>query len=687
MDQPLGRRGSVTVEILKRQRPLRELMSSSGLELSVPFNGTYPGVTLLHAAGFGLAFGSRTIFDGLTLTIDEGERVGLVGVNGSGKSSLMRMLARAAAPDRGEVQLRRGALVTYLPQEPDFAEGATVASELEVARAPLRAALQAHTELSARLAVEVDPSAHERLLLDLAAAADRVEHLGGWDTAHEARRLLDRLGVKEWDRPVRELSGGTRKRVAIARALLTHPDLLLLDEPTNHLDADTVDWLEEEIDRFTGALLLVTHDRYFLDDLVDRIVEITPGAGVTSYPGNYEAYLEQKLTAEVLAEQARHKRDRWIADELAWLRRGVEARRTKSKARIERARRLMADRGPARLQVAAFQMANPPRLSQVVLEARGITKRFEGPPVLSGVDFTLQRGERVGLVGPNGVGKTTFLRVLLGETAPDAGEVVTGTRTRIAYYDQHRSALDPEAMVYQAAGGSPPGRAGEDFIELSGRKVALRDYLDDLLFPPAMQRMQVKALSGGERNRLLLARLFLEGANVLVLDEPTNDLDLVTLGVLERLLLGFDGSALVVTHDRYFLDKVATAILAFEGDGRAVRYPGNYEMYRTLREKVEDAARTAAPPARAAASPAPAAPRPRPPGKLTFNKQRELEGMEAAILTAEERKATLEAALSDPATYRGAGDTVATLRRDLAEAAEEVERLYERWQLLESLRG
>ena len=231
-------------------------------------------MTLLHAAGLGLSYGSRTIFDGLTLTIEEGERVGLVGVNGSGKSSLMRMLARAAAPDRGEVQLRRGALVTYLPQEPTFAEGATVASELEVARAPLRDALAAHAELSARLAAEADPAAHERLLSELAAAADRVEHLGGWDTAHEARQLLDRLGVKDWDRPVSELSGGTRKRVAIARALLTHPDLLLLDEPTNHLDADTVDWLEEELDRFTGALLLVTHDRYFLDDLVDRIVEI-----------------------------------------------------------------------------------------------------------------------------------------------------------------------------------------------------------------------------------------------------------------------------------------------------------------------------------------------------------------------------------------------------------------------------
>jgi ATP-binding cassette subfamily F protein uup len=646
-------------------------------------------VTLLHAAGLGLAFGSRTVFDGLTLTVEEGERVGLVGPNGSGKSSLMKMLARAAAPDRGEVQLRRGALVTYLPQEPEFAPGATVASELEVARAPLRAALEAHAALGARLAAPHDPAAHERLLAELSRASDRVEQLGGWDTAHEARRLLDRLGVRDWDRPVADLSGGTRKRIAIARALLTRPELLLLDEPTNHLDADTVDWLEEELDRLPGAFLLVTHDRYFLDDLVDRIVEIEPGAGVTSYPGNYEAYLEQKLEADLAAAEAQRKRDRWIADEVAWLRRGVEARRTKARARVERARRLMAERGPERPKVPALRLAPPPRLSQVVLEAHGLAKRFGDRAVLGGVSFTLQRGERVGLVGPNGAGKTTFLRLVLGELPADAGEVVTGKRTRIAYYDQQRARLDPEATVYEAAGGGPPGRAGEDTVELSGRRIALRDYLDDLLFPPSVQRMQVKALSGGERNRLLLARLFLEGANVLVLDEPTNDLDLLTLNVLERLLLGFDGAVLLVTHDRYFLDKVATAILAFEGDGRATRYPGNYEMYRTLKEQAEAAAPAAArrPPGEAGPKGAerPAArSRPR---RLSFNEQRELEGMEAAILAAEERKAGLEAALADPETYRRDGAGVAQLRADHDAAVRAIDRLYARWQELEAVRS
>ncbi|ACG73045.1 ABC transporter-related protein [Anaeromyxobacter sp. K] len=651
-------------------------------------------MTLLHAAGLGLSFGSRTLFDGLTFTIEEGERVGLVGVNGAGKSSLMRILARAAEPDRGEVQLRRGALVTYLPQEPAFPADATVASELEVARAPLRAALEAHAALAARLETEQDGAAHARLLGEMAALSDRIEHLGGWDTAHEARRLLDRLGVPDWDRAVAELSGGARKRVAIARALLTRPDLLLLDEPTNHLDADTVDWLEEELDRLDGALLLVTHDRYFLDDLVDRVVEITPGAGVTSYPGNYEAYLEQKLEAEALAATAQHKQERWIAQEVAWLRRGVEARRTKSKARIERARRLMAERGYQRPRAAELRLAEAPRLSQVVLEAHGVEKRFGERTVLRDVEVVLQRGERLGIVGPNGAGKTTFLRVLLGELAPDAGEVVVGKRTRVAYYDQQRAGLDPEQTVYEAAGGSPPGRTGEDFVELSGKRVALRDYLDDLLFPPTMQRMQVKALSGGERNRLLLARLFLEGANVLVLDEPTNDLDLVTLNVLEGLLLGFDGTVLLVTHDRYFLDKVATSILALEGDGRAIRYPGNYETYRTLKEQAAAAAAPeVAPPggrtreAPTAAGAGAAEPRARRPGKLSFKEQRELEGMEVAILAAEERKAALEATLADPETYRRDGAAVAGMREELERLAAEVERLYARWQELESFRG
>ncbi|HYO72930.1 MAG TPA: ABC-F family ATP-binding cassette domain-containing protein [Archangium sp.] len=637
-------------------------------------------MTLLRAADVQLSFGSRTVFQGLTLTIEEGERVGLVGVNGSGKSSLMKILAGVARADAGELQLRRGARVTYLPQEPEFAPGATVASELSVAQGPLRDALATHAELIRRME-STSADAQGKLMEQLSALSDKIEQLGGWDTEHHAKTLLDRLGVKDWDRPVAELSGGLRKRVAIARALLTRPDMLMLDEPTNHLDADTVDWLEEELDKLPGSLLLVTHDRYFLDGLVDRMVEIQPGEGVVSYPGNYEAYVEQKLVAQENASLAQHKRERWIAQEVAWLRKGPEARRTKSKARIERARKLMEEKGFQRPKVAGLQVMQAPRLGHTVIEAEDVRKSYGERNVLKGVNLMLQRGERVGLVGPNGVGKTTFLRVLLGELPPDSGKVVIGKNTKVAYYDQTRASLDPEQTVYEAA--SP---RGDDWVELGDQRVALRDYLDDLLFPVPMQRMKVKALSGGERNRLLLARLFLEGANVLVLDEPTNDLDIVTLNILEGLLLNFTGSVLLVTHDRYFLDKVATSILAFEGDGKVVRYEGNFAMYRRLKEQAQ---------ARAAAAPAPSAKKTEPvpqaepkqarkPGKLSYKEQRELEGMESAIEAAETRKAELEAQLVDPSVY-SSGSKAAEVQKELDVTAAEVERLYTRWQELQNL--
>jgi ATP-binding cassette subfamily F protein uup len=640
-------------------------------------------VTLLRAANVQLTFGSRTVFENLTLTVEDGERVGLVGVNGSGKSSLMKIMAGVMRADAGELQLRRGARVTYLPQEPEFAEGATVASELSVAQGPMRETLAAHAELSRRL--ESTPTqGQEKLLEQLSTLSDRIEQLGGWDTEHHAKTLLDRLGVKDWDRPVAELSGGLRKRIAIARALLTRPDMLMLDEPTNHLDADTVDWLEEELDQLPGSLLLVTHDRYFLDDLVDRIVEIQPGGGLVSYPGNYEAYLEQKLVAQEQGEVAQHKRERWIAQEVAWLRKGPEARRTKSKARIERARKLMEEKGFQRPKVADLQVMAAPRLGHTVIEAEKVHKAYGERRVLQGVDLLLQRGERLGLVGPNGVGKTTFLRVLLGELSPDSGKVVIGKNTKVAYYDQTRAALDPEQTVYEAA--SP---RGDDWVELGDQRVALRDYLEDLLFPVPMQRMKVKALSGGERNRLLLARLFLEGANVLVLDEPTNDLDIVTLNILDSLLLRFTGSVLLVTHDRYFLDKVATAILSFEGDGRVKRYEGNFSMYRQLKAQAEAAKAASAPvpaakKAEAAPSPAEAPKAARKPGKLSYKEQRELDGMEQAIEAAEKRKAELEAQLAEPGVYSDSKKS-AEVQRELETVSTEVDRLYTRWQELQDL--
>ncbi|MDX2012571.1 MAG: ABC-F family ATP-binding cassette domain-containing protein [Myxococcaceae bacterium] len=632
-------------------------------------------MTLLRAADVTVTFGSRTLFDRVEFVIEAQERVGLVGLNGTGKSTLMKVLTGVLKPDSGVLQIQRGARVEWLPQEPTFPDGATVASELEVAQAPLKAALDEHTALSALLS---RGEGDDATLARLSELSESIERHGGWDTAFHARKLLDRLGVKDWERPIAELSGGLKKRVAIARALLAQPDLLMLDEPTNHLDADTVSWLEDELDGFGGALLLVTHDRYFLDGLVDRIVEVnapgTADTGLVSYPGNYEAYLEQKMVSLENASVAEHKRQRWIAQEVAWLRKGVEARRTKSKARIDRARKLLTERGFVRPKVPDLQVAEAPRLSQTVIEAKKVGKRFGERTIFSGVDLIVQPGERIGIVGPNGVGKTTLLRTLLGELSPDSGTVTIGPRTKVAYYDQQRTQLDDEATVAEAVWS-------DDWVMLGQQKVRLSDYLDDLGFPVPAQKQRVKALSGGERNRLLLARVFLEGANVLVLDEPTNDLDLQTLNVLERLLRQFEGVVLLVTHDRYFLDKIASSILALEGDGRVTRYEGNWTLYRKLRGAPAQAASSARAP-KAESAPPPALPKKG--GRLSYKDQRELDGMEAAIEAAETAKATLERRLADPSVLTNAAE-VARLSTELDAASHQVERLYARWQALQSL--
>ncbi len=629
-------------------------------------------MTLLRAAGVSLSFGSRTLFDGIDFVIEAQERVGLVGVNGCGKSTLMKVLAGAVKPDSGLLQLQRGARVTFLPQEPTFAEGATVKSELEVAQAPLKAALDEHAALASALSETSD----DRTLARLSELSEQIERLGGWDTAHEAKKLLDKLGVKDWERPVAELSGGLRKRVAIARALLSKPDLLMLDEPTNHLDAETVAWLEDELDNFEGALLLVTHDRYFLDGLVDRIVEISaPGTaapGITSYPGNYQSYLEQKYVAEELAGRSEHKRQRWIAQEVAWLRKGPEARRTKSKARIERAQKLLTERGFQRPKVPQLQLAEAPRLSQTVIEAKALTQAWDERVLFTGLDLIMQPGERLGILGPNGAGKTTLVRTLLGELPPRSGTVTLGPKTRVAYFDQQRLTLDEDATVAENAWH-------DEWVQLGKRKVRLSDYLDDLLFPVPMQKQKVSALSGGERNRLLLAKLFLMGANVLVLDEPTNDLDLVTLSMLERLLVEFEGAVLLVTHDRYFLDKVATAILAFESGDRVTRYEGNWSMYQRLRARPPEVAAPEKPEQKAAAVPAPKRAR-----RLSYKEQREFDTMEATIEAEESKKAALEARLADPSIFNRAGE-VEKLSGELELVITGIDRLYARWEELQQL--
>jgi ATP-binding cassette subfamily F protein uup len=621
------------------------------------------------------SFGSRTLFGGVSFAVDEGEKVGFIGVNGSGKSTLFRIVAGAEPADRGTLAFQRGIRVGYLAQDPESEADATILTAAASGRPELMEAIGEYHQVGEALARGQADA--ERLLARQEQATARIDALGGWDYEHRMEAVLTRLGVERWERPVAGLSGGEQKRVALARVLLQQPELLLLDEPTNHLDADTVLWLEEHLQEYPGAVLLITHDRYFLDRVVERMIEVS-SAELTPYPGGYTEYLEAKAERMERLAVEEDKRKKLIAQELEWARRSPPARTGKAKARLGRADALQAEqrekRLPARTSVEIAVNA-PPRLGRTVLELKDVGKGYGGHTLIRGFSTILQAGERIGIIGPNGAGKTTLLRVIMGMEPPDAGEVVVGKNTRIAYFDQRRTDVDPELSVYEAA-------AEQDWVNVGGERVHLRGYLERFLFPVPQQRQKVSSLSGGERNRLLLAKLFLTDANLLILDEPTNDLDLVTLQVLESVLMEWSGCVLLVTHDRFFLDKVATGLIVFEGEGALRRHAGGYDLYRRLKEQREaEAAAPAKKPAAPAAKPA-AAERPR---KLSYREQREMAGMEAAILEAEQRRAELEARLADPALYAGAPDEVARTTAEFHAAGELVDALYARWAELEEI--
>ncbi len=513
------------------------------------------------------SFGIRSVLEEVNVTIDLGEHVGLVGVNGSGKTTLVRILAGLDAPDAGEVVQRRGAAIAYLDQEPRFAPGTSAREAVLSGMGPWSQARDEHLRASAALehAAEADLSA---CITAQARAEAEIERLGGWERVHEAESLLDRLGVKDPEVIMDQQSGGERRRVALARILAQKPDLAILDEPTNHLDVATIEWLERYLqDQFHGALLLITHDRYILDRVVTRTLEIDRGK-LHSYDGGFATYLEAKAERQALLQRTESNRQNFLRRELEWLRRQPKARSTKQKARIDRAHTEIG-KAPPPVDRSIELSVEVARTGGVILELRGVSLAIPDRTLVNDLTFAIRKGERVGVLGPNGCGKTTLLKAITGQIPPTSGEVVLGKNTQVAYLDQIRSGLDDDATVYDNVAKSRRATT------LDGSPLEVGRYLERFLFDPHTYAQKVGTLSGGERARVALAKLLQGATNLVLLDEPTNDLDVTSLAAVEEMLLEFGGTAIVVTHDRWFLDRVATALLVFEPDGTVVRHEGN----------------------------------------------------------------------------------------------------------------
>ncbi len=616
-----------------------------------------------------LAYGHWPLLDGASLVIDSGERIGLIGRNGTGKSSLMKILAGEIKPDAGEVWRKPGLRMAHVPQEPQFSPGHSVFEAVAEGVGEAQALLAAYHAVVHRMA-EGDDSAQD----ELAELTHELEAHDAWRLNQKVEEVLARLDLPA-DALVESLSGGQKKRVALARALAGDPELLLLDEPTNHLDFAAIEWLEELLRNFSGALFFITHDRRFLDAVANRIVELDRGL-LREYAGNFSAYQVKKAEQlEVEAAQNR-KFDKFWKQEEAWIRKGIEARRTRNEGRVRRLEELRRSRAARREQLGqvGLQIDSGERSGKVVAELESISYAIPGRTLVRDFSATILRGDKIGLLGPNGAGKTTLIKLILGELQPDSGRIKRGTNLLVAYFDQFRNVLDDNATLIDTI--SP----GSDYVEIAGQKTHVIGYLEQFLFPPERARAKVSALSGGERNRLLLARLFARPANVLVLDEPTNDLDIDTLELLEQLLQDYAGTVILVSHDRAFLDNVVTASIAFEGDGRLTNVAGGYEDWKRERSsRIAAEQRVATPAAKAAVVPAQRKEK----RKLSYKDQRELEAIPQKIQALEREQADVQARLADPDTYQQAGNDVTAMNRRLEEIEMELLALLERWEALE----
>lgn len=617
------------------------------------------------------SFGVKPLLVGVTFGLDEADKIGVIGANGSGKTTLLKIIAGEEIPDSGRIVTANEKRITYLSQNPSFDEAANV---LDTVLAAHQAKLQLLHEYETACA-ELARNSDDKLLKRVDDLSHQLEFTGAWDIEAEAKTVLQQLGITDVKAIINALSGGQRKRVALARALVTKPDLLILDEPTNHLDAETVEWLEEYLSDFNGALLLVTHDRYFLDHVVNRIVEIDRGR-VTRFDGNYAYYLEKKEELDEQRAIEGQKREAMIRRELAWLRRGAQARSTKQKARIQRAENLMAqpkDQAKAELDISVRSR----RLGNKILELHHIAKAYDGRTLIRDFSYTLKRGERMGIIGPNGAGKTTLLEIIAGRTKPDAGEIVIGETVVLGYYDQESRALDDELRIIDYI-----KEVAEWITTADGDKITASQMLTKFLFPPEMQYTPIARLSGGERRRLYLLRVLMGTPNVLILDEVTNDLDITTLMVLEDYLESFAGCLIVVSHDRYFLDRTIDKVFRFEGEGMIREYPGNYSAFLEIREREAEEKAAVIAEAKAAKAAVVTSETPSSKRKLSYKETRELEELETRIAEAETRKAALEKQMHDnPTDYV----LIQELDAELRTLSANLERDMERWAELAEL--
>jgi ATP-binding cassette subfamily F protein uup len=623
-----------------------------------------------------LAFGHVDLLANTAFTLESGERVGLIGRNGTGKSSLLKILAGMEKLDDGLLQYQQGLRIAYVPQEPIFEAEETVFDAVSKGVAQAKALREEYEALSV---ADWDDASHHRL----DEVQSQLEALSGWNWEQRVHETLDRLHL-EAELKINTLSGGTKKRVALARALVEMPDVLLLDEPTNHLDLDSIAWLEELLKEYQGSVILVTHDRAFLDNVCTQIVELDRGI-LRTYPGNFSAYevlKDQEMNSEFLANA---RADKLLAQEEVWIRKGVEARRTRSVARIARLENLRASRSQRRDAIGQVKLSVSAgdRSGKIVADLQNVSKSYDRP-IVQDFTATILRGDKVGILGPNGAGKTTLLKLILGTIAPDSGTATMGTRIEVAYFDQMREGLDLNASLEDYI--SP----GSEWIEINGNKKHVKSYLSDFLFAPERTNSPVSTLSGGERNRLLLARLFARPANVLVLDEPTNDLDIDTLDLLEQLLQDYKGTVFLVSHDRYFLDNVVTSIIANEGDGFWREYEGGYEDWkiqkarsdkiRAANNKIEQIAKPAEKiDSKAEAKPAIAKSSVQ---KLNGKERLELEALPLQIEALETEQAEMGLAMSNPNLYKDEPELATSMQARLTELTADLDIKLQRWELL-----